>query len=74
MFVNTVWRWCQKGLGNGIRLKSVLIGGIRYTSRKWIEDFIQARTQASELDSLPAPKLRTQADAAGSLQKMPKPS
>lgn len=36
----TIWRWCLRGLRNGVRLKSVLIGGQRYTTRSWVENFI----------------------------------
>ena len=43
LYVNTVWRWCMKGLRNGVRLRSVLIGGQRLTTRRWLQEFIQAR-------------------------------
>src|SRR5437016_1510804 len=32
VYVNTVWRWCRKGV-RGVRLQSVLIGGQRCTTR-----------------------------------------
>lgn len=40
--VGTVWRWRLRGLRNGIKLKSVLIGGQRCTTRQWLQDFIEA--------------------------------
>ena len=38
----------MRGLRNGIRLKSVLIGGQRYTTKEWIKDFIDAMTDGAE--------------------------
>jgi hypothetical protein len=46
LYVNTVWRWCMKGLRNGVRLRSVLIGGQRLTTRRWLQEFIQATSEA----------------------------
>src|SRR5262245_20383235 len=40
--VGTLWRWCQRGFRHGVRLKSVLIGGQRCTTREWLQDFIKA--------------------------------
>jgi hypothetical protein len=34
----TVHRWCAVGI-NGVRLQSVRIGGMRYTTLAWIEQF-----------------------------------
>ena len=42
--VNTLWRWCQKGMASGVRLRSVLIGNVRYTTKTWLREFIQARS------------------------------
>lgn len=53
IYVNTVWRWCMKGLRQGIRLKSVLIGGHRYTTRTWLYDFVQ------KLSAVAAPQPET---------------
>lgn len=35
----TLWRWSQKGC-RGVRLETILVGGIRYTSREALERFI----------------------------------
>jgi len=60
LYVNTVWRWCMKGLRNGVRLRSVLIGGQRLTTRRWLQEFIQAISEAREPgDSSPPPVIRT---------------
>ena len=59
MAVGTVWRWCRRGVRNGIRLKSVLIGQQRYTTREWLQEFIDAVTQAAEPDGHEALRLRT---------------
>lgn len=47
LHVSTVWRWALRGV-RGIRLETVLIGGIRYTSREALERFI-ARTTAAAI-------------------------
>jgi hypothetical protein len=60
IYVNSVWRWCMKGLGNGIRLKSVLVGGQRLTTRKWLQEFIEARRTEAEPKGI-IPRLRTPA-------------
>lgn len=64
--VNTVWRWCQKGLKGGFRLRSVLVSGTRYTTRTWLREFIQARNQASNADqpTVPCPRGQQQRQAA----------
>lgn len=46
--LGTIWRWCNQGLRQGIRLKSVLIGGQRCTTRRWLEEFIEAMSQESQ--------------------------
>ncbi len=46
----TVHRWCGRGLRNGLRLRAVKIGGRRYTTLGWVQEFIEA----SSRDSCPA--------------------
>lgn len=46
--IDTLWRWCMRGLRNGVRLKSVLIGGRRYTTKQWVMEFIDALNQDPE--------------------------
>ena len=45
--VNTVRRWARDGL-RGIRLETVMVGGRRCTSRKSVQRFIEATTEARE--------------------------
>src|SRR5262249_5272600 len=59
LYVNTVWRWCMKGLRNGVRLRSVLIGGQRLTTRRWLQEFIQAMSEAREPGGASPPVIRT---------------
>jgi Protein of unknown function (DUF1580) len=59
MAVGTIWRWCKRGVRDGIRLKSVLIGQQRYTTREWLQEFIDALTQAAEPDGNEPLRLRT---------------
>ena len=57
--VGTLWRWCNRGVQNGMRLRSVLIGQQRYTTREWLQEFIDAVTQAAEPEGRKTPHFRT---------------
>ena len=57
--LGTVWRWCTQGLRNGIRLQSVLAGGQRCTTRRWLQDFIEAMSQDSQPSANDRPTVRT---------------
>lgn len=59
LYVNTIRRWCMKGLRNGVRLRSVLIGGHRLTTRRWLQEFIQAMDEAHEPGESSPPVIRT---------------
>jgi len=59
LYVNTVWRWCVKGLRNGVRLRSVLIGGQRLTTRRWLQEFIQAMSESRAPGGSSPPVIRT---------------
>lgn len=71
---STVWRWAQRGV-RGVRLETVLIGSIRFTSRQAIKRFFAATTAAAngEVAPIPTDKQRQRAieaanralDAAG---------
>jgi hypothetical protein len=58
LYVNTVWRWCVKGL-RGVRLRSVLIGGQRLTTRRWLQEFIQGMSEARDPKESSPPVIRT---------------
>lgn len=45
--VNTVWRWCKVGMASGLRLRSVMVGGVRYTTKSWLAEFIRSRSAPS---------------------------
>jgi hypothetical protein len=45
--VPTVWRWMLYGV-RGAKLRSVLIGGRRFTTRQWAERFIADVTAARD--------------------------
>jgi hypothetical protein len=59
--VCTVWRWCMRGLRNGTRLRSVLVGGQRLTTRTWLQEFIEASTAEAEPERRIIPPIRTPA-------------
>ena len=43
--LSTGWRWASKGC-RGIRLRTAVLGGKMLTSIEWVEEFIQATTEA----------------------------
>lgn len=45
--VSTVWRWTHHGI-RGVKLETILVGGIRYTSRESLQRFFAAITAAAE--------------------------
>jgi len=45
--ISTLHRWHRHGL-RGIRLETVLVAGVRYTSVEAIDRFIRATTQAAD--------------------------
>jgi hypothetical protein len=49
----TWWRWWRKGV-KGIRLRTLVIGGRRYTTPAAVQDFITQVTAASNGDRPPA--------------------
>jgi hypothetical protein len=62
----TIWRWALKPNRFKLRLRSVLLGGIRVTTRQWLEDYIAATTAAAngEAPPEPSPKHRERIAAA----------
>jgi hypothetical protein len=55
--VVTVSRWCLRGL-RGTRLRSVMVGGRRCTTKKWIKEFIQ-NVNSNESWQTGSPNTRT---------------
>lgn len=48
----TWWRWWRKGV-KGIRLRTLVCGGRRYTTRAAVEEFISRLTAASNGEPTP---------------------
>ena len=46
--VSTAWRWTLKGV-KGRRLKSFLVGGRRYVTRRDLNDFLRASDESTEV-------------------------
>ena len=57
--VASVYRWTTQGVRGGIRLESIVVGGVRYTSIEAIQRFIERTTAASAGASVPPPKPTT---------------
>jgi hypothetical protein len=53
-----MYRWCQKGLKNGVRLEAVKIGSRWYTTRNWLQEFVRAGKPNLKSGGA-EPKLRT---------------
>ena len=47
---NAVWRWCRRGVkargGERVRLQHIRIGGMIYTTARWLEEFGRALAEA----------------------------
>lgn len=54
--VSTVWRWVQRGI-RGVRLETLVCGGVRFTSRQAIQRFFVATTVAA--DGVPSQQIAT---------------
>ena len=69
--VSTPWRWALRGI-RGVRLETIFIGGIRYTSREALQRFFAATTAAANGESIPSRTVnqreRAVADAAAELE------
>ena len=52
--IPTTWRWAMRGI-QGSRLKTILIGGRRYTTQEAFTRFVEATTEAADakLPNLP---------------------
>lgn len=71
---NCIWRWCRRGVkargGERVRLQHVRIGGMIYTTARWLEAFgraladadakyfdpCEAAVEAARAKELPAPR------------------
>jgi hypothetical protein len=51
--ISTLWRWWRHGV-RGHKLKTIVIGGRRFTSVIWLEEFAAATTAAANGESMPA--------------------
>jgi hypothetical protein len=58
IYVNTVWRWCVKGI-KGIKLKSKMVGGQRCTTRRWLREFFEELSALSSRSAINPPRPRT---------------
>jgi len=53
---NTLFRWALQGV-RGVKLRSVLVGGKRYTTQAWVDEFVAA------LNGTPQPAAGSCADS-----------
>jgi len=49
--VSTIWRWSLRGI-HGVRLETILVGGIRMTSREALQRFFERTTAAANGDAI----------------------
>lgn len=64
---STVHRWRLRGV-NGVRLQTCVVGGRRFTTREWLDDFLQAGNAAAGGTPLPTSKNRQSAIEAAELE------
>ncbi len=46
---STVFRWISKGVRGGIRLRTILVGGLRCTTLVWLREFLDALNGQEEV-------------------------
>jgi hypothetical protein len=67
--ISTIWRWAFKGI-RGIKLKTVVAGGRRYTDLESLQSFVAATTAAANGESPPrAPKKDTKKETKEVLRR-----
>ena len=75
MHPSSAWRWALKGR-RGIKLESILVGGVRMTSVEAIGRFVERLSQSSESESAslptrtPAQRRRASEAAAKELERL----
>lgn len=56
--VSTLWRWCGRGV-RGVRLRTVIVGGRRYTTAAYVADFVAELSASPEAaPAVPAGRAR----------------
>jgi Protein of unknown function (DUF1580) len=60
--ISTVWRWSLRGV-RGVRLQTIAVGGRRYTTATYLEEFVAHLSGRHSSDSQPESKLRAQQKA-----------
>jgi hypothetical protein len=60
---STLWRRCLRGI-RGIRLRTVIVGGRRYTTMTFLNEFIAHLSAARSTDPIPESAHRAERKAA----------
>jgi hypothetical protein len=60
--VSTLWRWCLRGV-KGVRLRTVFVGGRRYTTPAYLIEFISRLSGPTAEAPQPAASLRAEQTA-----------
>lgn len=50
---STLHRWRTRGI-RGVRLQTCLLGGRRFTTKVWLDDFLELSSKAGDPDASPA--------------------
>jgi hypothetical protein len=53
----TIWRWMTAGV-HGVKLQTICVGRIRYTTRAWLDEFLTATTAAADAKLVSAQHLQ----------------
>ena len=51
----TVWRWVNRGVGGGVRLRAVRVGKRLFSSEQWVTEFISGQQPTSPTPTSPTP-------------------
>jgi hypothetical protein len=52
--ISTLWRWASRGCG-GVRLEIIRVGGVAYTTREAIAEFVAKRSIPAAHTAIPTP-------------------
>ena len=56
----TVWRWVNRGVGGGVRLRAVRVGKRLFSSEQWVAEFIDGQQPTSPTPTSPTSSPRTE--------------
>jgi hypothetical protein len=60
----TLWRWVNRGVSGGVRLRAVRVGKRLFSSEQWVTEFISGQQPTSPTPTSPTSSPRSSDEAA----------